>query len=164
MGMFGKGVGVLAKGIGSTTPSFVIEDFGDPEPPPLHPFFVQLFRDGSAWKYRVIPGTVNSKVPTLNDVRIDTPEPLTPVGTIGESGFVFIECTHEDGENFPVTAKIEFAEALPPDTDEKCHIALASFELAGGRARKLGQFVETSLWAERLKCGTNTAEYYVSRS
>jgi hypothetical protein len=129
-----------------------------------HPFLVRLFKEGSTWKFKVVPGTVNSKVPTINDVKIDTPAPLTPAGTISASGYVYIECTYEEGSGFPITAKIEYATTVPADTDTKSHVNLASVELASGKAKKLAQFVSTSLWGERLKCGSSTAEYYYSRA
>jgi hypothetical protein len=60
MGMLGKGVGVLAKGIGSGTPSFVMED-RDPDLPP-RPFDVTAFSDvvdgNTRWWLKIKPGSV----------------------------------------------------------------------------------------------------------
>jgi hypothetical protein len=59
MGMLGKGVGVLAKGIGSGTPSFVLEDAADPA---ARPFQVSAFADyengNKRWWLRIKPGHI----------------------------------------------------------------------------------------------------------
>lgn len=161
---FGKGVGVLSKGIGSGSPAFVLEDAGDADEAP-HPFLVTVHKSGGSWHFKVVPGTVNSLVPILGSSTLDSlPSPTGSIGSV--SGYVYLECKYTEGEAFPVAAdlKVQYDTAVPADTDTMSHVALAYIDYTGTFPRKTAQFVRTSLWGERLKCGDNPAEYFYTRA
>lgn len=162
MGMLGKGVGVLAKGIGSGTPSFVLDAIPDPESPP-HPYKVTVYKDGATWKAKVYPGSINGQTSTMGGTPLDDATP--PTTTISASGYLYLEVTHTDGSAFPVSSTVQFDTTVPtPNTDTKAYIGLAYIEYTGTSAKKMSQLVTTSLWGERLKCGTSTAEYFFAAS
>jgi hypothetical protein len=128
-----------------------------------HPFKVILVKDGTTWKFKVVPGTVNSKVPTLDGTLLDAATP--PTKSLGSaSGYVYLDLEYEEGLGFPKTALVKYETTVPADTDTKSHVALAYVDFTGSIPKKTAQYVSTSLWGERLKCGSSTAEYYFSRA
>jgi len=123
-----------------------------------HPFLVTL----KGLKFKVYPGTVNSVMAKLDSTYLDnTP---APEKTISASGVVYLECSHTDGSAFPVTVDVKYNTSVPASTDSKLYIHIATINVASGKATKTAQVVKTSLWTERLKCGDDDAEYYVSQS
>ena len=128
-----------------------------------HPFKVILVKDGTTWKFKVVPGTVNSKVPTLDGTLLDNnPAPAKSLGSA--SGYVYLDMTYNEGSGFPDTFTVEYDTSVPADTDTKAHVALAYIDFSSAIPKKTAQYVSTSLWGERLKCGSSTAEYYFSRA
>ena len=129
-----------------------------------HPFKIKFKYDNGSWKFYVVPGTVNSKMPTLKNLgRLDTnPRPMSAVSVNAED--VYLVCPFVENEAFPKDPKVETDTTTPADTDEFAHITIGSIQLVDGRPVRLSQVVETSLWIERLKCGDDDAEYYVARS
>lgn len=129
-----------------------------------HPFKIKFVKSESGWKYYVIPGTVNSKMPTLQELgpldNSPRPESTVPNNQL----MVYIECPYDEEEDFPFNPKIEADTEPPPDSDEKAYIVIGSIGMENGRPRKYSQVIETSLWIERLKCGSEEAEYFVARS
>jgi hypothetical protein len=128
-----------------------------------HPYKVTVYKDGSTWKAKVYPGSINGQTSTLGGQPLDaTPAPTT---TISASGYLYLEVTHTDGSAFPVSSEVKFDTTVPtPNTDTKAYIGLAYVEFSGTSAKKMSQLVTTSLWGERLKCGTSTAEYFFAAS
>lgn len=128
-----------------------------------HPFYVRLVKVSSAWHFKVTPGTVNSQVPTLDGTLLDAnPAPSKSIGSA--SGYVYLDMTYTEGSGFPDTFTVEYDTAVPADTDTKAHVALAYIDFSAATPKKTAQYVSTSLWGERLKCGSSTAEYYFSRA
>jgi len=124
-----------------------------------HPFKVTL----SGLKFKVVPGTVNSVMPTLDGTALDNA--TAPEKTISASGHVYLECVHTAGSNFPVSVAVKFDTATPsPNTDTRLYIHIATIVVTSGAAKKTAQVVTTSLWAEYFKCGSNDPEYYVSQA
>jgi hypothetical protein len=84
----------------------------------------------------------------------------------GASGYVYIECKYTAGQSFPVPAdlKVMYDTTVPADTDTMAHINLAYIDFSGTNPKKTSQNVSTSLWGERLKCGSNPAEYFFCRA
>jgi len=157
----GKAVGVFVKGQGGPAP-IVEAEFNYSEDDANHPYKVFLKKDGASWKARVYPGSVNGQTSTMGGNPLDaTPAPLT---TISASGYLYLEVTHTDGENFPVSSTVEFDTTVPENTDTKAYIGIAYIEYTGTTAKKQSQLIETSLWGERLKCGSSPAEYFFSRA
>jgi len=128
-----------------------------------HPYKVTLFKDGATWKAKVYPGSINGQTSTMGGTPLDDATP--PTTTISASGYLYLEVTHTDGSAFPVSSTVQFDTAVPtPNTNTKAYIGLAYINYSGGIAKKQSQLVTTSLWGERLKCGTSTAEYFFAAS
>lgn len=123
-----------------------------------HPFLVKL----SGLKFKVVPGTVNSKMPTLDGTALDAKP--APEKTISASGHVYLKCAHSSGTAFPNTVTVEYATTVPADDDTYGYVDLATIVVASGDATKTAQPVRTSLYGDRLKCGSSTAEYFFSRA
>jgi len=132
---------------------------------PLHPFYVSLLKVSGAWHFKVVPGTINSLVPFLETSPLDSnPAPTKSLGSA--SGYVYIECKYTSGQSFPVPAdlKVMYDTTVPTDTDTMAHVNLAYIDFSGTTPKKTAQYVSTSLWGERLKCGSNPAEYFFCRA
>ena len=127
-----------------------------------HPYKVTLRKDGSTWKAKVYPGSINGQTSSMDSQPLDASP--APEKTIAASGYLYLEVTHTDGEDFPVSSTVEFDTTVPENTDTKAYIGLAYINFSGTVATKQSQLVETSLWGERLKCGSSAAEYFFSRA
>lgn len=123
-----------------------------------HPFKVTL----SGLKFKVVSGTVNSKVPTLDGTALDAA--TAPEKTISATGHVYLKCKHTAGVAFPDTVTVQYATSVPADDDTYGYVDIATISVTSGVAKKTAQPVRTSLYGERLKCGSSTAEYYFSRA
>lgn len=123
------------------------------EPSMLHPFLVQLdSTSGGSSTYSIVSGTVNNLVP--NGVS-------TPITVSTGSKFVYIKLPFVT-PNFPANNtdfKWDISTTMPADTDAFGYIKVANINPDGS----VSQFVTGSLWADRIKLGTDTAKYYYSR-
>ena len=128
----------------------------------IHPFFVTLFKDEGANKIKVESGTVNAKMPTLDGTALDAKP--APSKTISATGYVYLKCQYSASGSFPYTVTVEYGSTIPADADEFGYVSIATVNITSGVATKTAQSIRTSLSAERLKCGTNTAEYFFSRA
>lgn len=127
---------------------------------PDHPFKVKL----SGLKFKVVPGTVNSVMPTMDGTSTRLDASPAPEKTITESGYVYLECQHNASQDFPVAVKVKYSTSVPANDEEFLNIHIATINVTSGKATKTAQVVTTSLSAEYLKCGSNPPEYYVSQS
>lgn len=123
-----------------------------------HPFKVTL----SGLKFKVVPGTVNSVMPKLDGTNLDNKP--QPEHTISASGHVYLKCKHTSGVSFPDTVTVEYATTVPADDDTYAYVDLATIVVTSGKSSKTSQPVRTSLYGERLKCGSSTAEYFFARA
>lgn len=147
-----------------------------------HPFKVYLSEiDGSDYKISVIPGMVNN----LDPQAFETQELLTdvprPKGTLAFNGdglsWVYLRCGPEPevpGEEVLYPDPDPISDGYPmvitsdqqkTDDDDYGYILLAKAELktpeGGGTAYvELTQYVRSSLWSERFKCGDALAVYW----
>jgi hypothetical protein len=155
------GVGYTVNRIGGRA-SLVIDLDGVGATAAPHPYQVFLKKDGSTWKARVYPGSINGQTSSMGGSPLDaSPAPLK---TISASGYLYLEVTHTDGQDFPVSSTVEFDTTVPSNTNTKAYIGLAYIDYTGSKATKQSQLVETSIWGERLKCGSSDAEYFFSRA
>lgn len=122
-----------------------------------HPFKVRL----SGLKFKVTPGTVNSKMPTLDGTALDAG--TAPEKTISATGHVYLKCKHTAGVAFPDTVTVEYATTVPTDDDTYGYVDIATITVTSGVAKKTSQAISTSLYGDRLKCGSDPAAYYFSR-
>lgn len=156
MTMLGKGVGLLAKGIGSGSPSYVLQE--QVEEPILHPFRVTFRMDGLSIKARVRAGTVNNIVPTIDDTELDATTP--PELTITGDGTHRIYIKGEVGGSpvfFPDTVTIVSTTSTYTDTDSAGYLQIASITVNGGKVTALSQFVYASQILIRAKPGEDAA-------
>jgi hypothetical protein len=123
-----------------------------------HPFKVTL----KGLKFKVVPGTVNSKMPTLDGTALDAA--TAPEKTISATGHVYLKCAHSAPTSFPSTITVEYDTTVPADSDTYAYVDLAEIAVSSGKAVKMSQPVRTSLYGERLKCGSSTAQYFFSRA
>ena len=123
-----------------------------------HPFKVKV----SGLKFKVTAGTVNSKMPTLDGTALDAG--TAPEKTISATGHVYLKCKHTAGVSFPDTITVEYGASVPSDTDTYAYVDVATITVTSGAGRKTAQVVETSLYGDRLKCGTDPAAYFFARS
>jgi len=122
-----------------------------------HPFKVRL----SGLKFKVTAGTVNSKMPTLDGTALDAG--TAPEKTISSTGHVYLKCAHSSGAAFPNTVTVEYASSVPADDDTYGYVDIATITVTSGAAKKTSQAISTSLYGDRLKCGSDPAAYYFSR-
>lgn len=125
-----------------------------PEPPFGfdHPFKVTLLSESAGlYTYSIQSGTVNNVVPgnILSDI------------TVSAFAYdVWLKVPYLS-PNFPDAGGFEWdiGTPIPSDTDTEGYIKIA--EVNGAT---ITQFVTGSLWADRLKMGTQTAQYYFART
>jgi hypothetical protein len=154
-----------------------------------HPFqVVPLGPEGSNFRYRVIPGTVNNLVPELDDVvsgadvlldRTAAGEPNPPIGQLSidtstKQSWIYLRCgpdaaspytypdTNISNAGYPkvISSTVELS-----DSATYAYILLAKFDMDSATAPTTGvlsQFVTNSLWTERFKCGSSAAVYWWS--
>ena len=156
MGHIGKSVGILAKGIGSSSPSFVLEDLGDEFLP--HPFQVSAYKDGSNVKVKVRAGTVNNLVPTISSTALDaaTPPELTLTGDATHR--IYLKASSASPPVFfPDTIVVESQTSDQTDGNTNGYLKIASVVVSGGAITAVNQFVYASQVLVRAKPGTSTA-------
>jgi len=117
-----------------------------------HPFEVKRSGMAESTVWSICTGTVNNIVPN----------PAFDTFTM-EDGFVWLRVQYDSGSgSFPATGAYgiiaEHGPAVPADTDDYGYIAIAQIT-----ADEVTQLVTGSLWADRLKLGTDTATYYFAR-
>jgi hypothetical protein len=156
--ILGKGVGVLAKMSGSTSPSFVLADQPDPEPTLKHPFQVKPFKDGNTIKVRVRAGTVNNLVPKIGSDPLDKdPAPAATLDGDGTHRIYLKASTASPPVFFPDTVVVETATSDTADTDSNGYLLLATVVVDNERIISTNQFVYASQVLVRAKPGSATA-------
>lgn len=164
-------------------------DTSDPFPSPdtrgLHPLQIYGLRYDTATNtafYKVYPGTVNNLVPQIEEdpsvwVKLDrltsgVPDP--PEGVITTSaGLYYIylrtgpDATTNDFPSSDDTSarypRIISVGTVQTDTNTEGYILLAHGSISGSNVITNYQDVSSSLWADRIKLGTATAQYYYAR-
>lgn len=146
---------------------------------PPHPFKVIAANlpashpDGPFGCVRVVFGTVNSVVPTiedyvtLDDVALDgttdTP-PRSPILGCSESGGVWLKTNWVGDDPFKYLDTVEvvfFASASPPEDDEETSYSLlANVVVVGNAVTEVFQSTTSSRDVTRFKCGTAPAMYF----
>lgn len=157
MTILGKGVGVLAKGIGSGSPSFVMEDRPDPEI--IHPFKVTVYKDGTNFVAKVRAGTVNNLVPKIGTEYLDaSPQPSLTFTGSGYKDIVLEAAVGDPPVFFPATVTVQVkTRGTYPDTDENGYLVLASVNIVDGAIVSFTQHVYASQVLMRAKPGASTA-------
>ena len=157
MGMFGKGVGVLAKGIGSGTPSFVLQD--QPDPDIIHPFKITAYKDSNNnLKARVRAGTANNLIPILDGDDMDIVPP--PELTLTDNATNRIYLKAEKGASpvfFPDTLSVITSTSVQSDTNTEGYLLLGSVVTSSGKVTAVNQYVYASQVVVRAKPGSATA-------
>jgi hypothetical protein len=110
-----------------------------------HPFqvhFAGIVDEASS--FIICSGMVNNIVPSNIDETITMYD-----------GFIWLKCTANDENDFPIEVTVEFGTDVPADTDTEAYVAISN--IVNGKSNQL---LMSSLWADRIKVGTNTATYY----
>jgi len=136
----------------------LVIDTGDKAEAADHPFKVKL----KGLKYTVVPGTVNNIGAKIGGTTLETVP--APEGTISATCYVYLECQHNAGAAFPVKVDVKTGTTVPASSEEFMYVSLAYIEVTSGKAKKVAQYVETSLSAEYFKCGTADPEYFTART
>lgn len=152
-----------------------------------HPFKViniQYDSAGSAWTYQVVPGTVNNLVAQILEdsvwVKLDRTAAgvpdwpvsvLDPFDATTHKCYIYLRAGRDATTNeFPNTddtsaeyPRIINSDVELADTDTYGYVLLAVATEAAGPSISVVQYVTGSLWANRIKLGTNTARYFYAR-
>ena len=152
-----------------------------------HPFkVINVTYDvpGTAWLYQVVPGTLNNVVAQIEEdsvwVKLDRTTSgvpdwpvsvMTPFDATTKECFIYLragkDATTNDfpsnddtSSNYPriINSDVELA-----DPDTYGYVLLAKATEATGPSISVVQYVTGSLWADRIKLGTDTAQYYDAR-
>ena len=136
--------------------------------------------------YQICPATVNNLMPQVyNDVEekfeylddLTTGYKLILDFASTSSCFIYLRAGPDPSTNdFPAQAPISPYDpddpyptvfntggALPADTDTYGYVLLAKVNALGSGVYSVDQYVTGSLWGDRIKLGTDTAQYYYAR-
>ena len=177
----GAGYGFTSSGFGFSLDTInpFQEDAGD-TCIPLRINYKGYNPTGSTHSFGVCVGTINNLVPQLLEdgvwVKLDrlvSGEPSPPVSVFNfTSGLTYIYLKSGKGTSgeFPDSdtttvnyPRIESSGTVLADTDTFGYILLAHGSANASNVLTLYQNVTGSLWADRLKLGTLTAQYYYAR-
>jgi hypothetical protein len=121
------------------------------EPSDMHPFkVIHVETTGGLSEYSIVSGTVNNV----------TPGNIASTITVSTSTYeVWVKAPFASGL-FPNPTGFEWniGTPLPADTDAEGYIRIATVNGA-----TVTQYVTGSLWADRIKMGSQTATYYYAR-
>lgn len=152
-----------------------------------HPFkVINVTYDvpGTAWLYQVVPGTLNNVVAQIEEDSVwvvldrttsgvpDWPvSVMTPFDATTKKCYIYLragkDATTNDfpsdddtSSNYPriINSDVELA-----DTNTYGYVLLAVATEATGPSISVVQYVSGSLWGDRIKLGTDTAQYYYAR-
>lgn len=105
----------------------------------------------------VFPGSVNGVMPKISGDYLDAA--TRPKLNISVSGFVYVKVTRAEGEVFPATVAIEFANEVPANTKTTGHLAIASVTKTNN-SLTISQLVTQSLIVGRQGYGEDAAFFY----
>ena len=150
------------------------------------PFKVHDIKDLAEFRtYEICPGTINNRMPQVfNTVTeaweyLDDLTPgyqLIPEFTTGEcwvalrvgketaSPYAFPAPTPEGGADDPYPRIItQGTDPAGSDSDLYSFVTIAKITEVGGGVYTIDQYITGSLWGDRIKLGTQTAQYYYAR-
>lgn len=153
-----------------------------------HPFkVVNITYDtaGSAWLYQVVPGTLNNLVAQIDEdsvwVKLDRTTAggvpdwpvsvMTPFDSTTHQCYIYLrsgkDTTSNDYPSSDDTAnqypRIINSDVPLSDTDSYGYLLLAIATEAAGPSITVNQYVTGSLWADRIKLGSQVAQYFYAR-
>lgn len=147
-------------------------DGGCEHPFQFHPFTVSDGGEGYLFRANVCAGMVNNLVPWDDVGPSKMKLPATIDFTIYADTYIYLrlgtEAYASNDPVFPVTddtdeyyPTIVQSQTTLTDTDEYCYILMGVARNIGNNATfTIDQTISGSVWAERLKIGTDTARYY----
>lgn len=163
--MLGPGVGyTFTNGTGGM--SLVIDDAPAPA---ATPFTVTKAKLAGSDIVKIVPGMVNDVIPLINGVLMTDPA-HTPLPMPGAAGLyvVAVQCNADPAPaSFPkIDSEIVIEPYPTTNTDTEAYLPLAILTItaapSGGLNVVVNQSVGGSQWGDRLKCGSNPAEYFFS--
>ena len=159
------------------------------EEEPCSPFKVKNVKEETSGESTIVtfdicPGTINNLMPQVYNTISEDWEYLDDL-TSGyklvlefdstSSSIVYLRSGPDPFTNaYPQTAPSGGADdpypriystgtTLDADTDALAYLAIAKVNALGSGVYSVNQYVTGSLWADRIKLGTNTATYYYAR-
>jgi hypothetical protein len=156
---------------------------------PCFPFKVKNVKEETSGESTIVtfdicPGTVNNLMPQVYNTITEEWEYLDDL-TAGyklvlefdstSSSFVYLRSGPDATTNaFPATTPAGGTDdpypriystgtALDTDTDAFAYLAIAKVNALGSGVYSVDQYVTGSLWGDRVKLGTNTAQYFYAR-
>jgi hypothetical protein len=163
--MLGPGVGyTFTNGTGGM--SLVIDDAPAPA---ATPFTVTKAKLAGSDIVKIVPGMVNDVIPLINGVLMTDPA-HTPLPMPAAAGLyvVAVQCNADPAPaSFPkIDSEIVIEPYPTTNTDTEAYLPLAILTITaapgGGLNVVVNQSVGGSQWGDRLKCGSNPAEYFFS--
>jgi hypothetical protein len=134
----------------------------------LPPFTVYLTKSEDADAVGVTVGTVNNVIPYINGVLMTDPTYPPILLPTGDGLYqIVVKCKADPSPaSFPkLDSEIKVETYPTTNTDDYGFIALANIIITtvdGKKQITVNQLVGGSQWGDRLKCGSNTAEYFFS--
>lgn len=133
------------------------------------PFTVSVVLEGSNWKYRVFPGTLNNVIPKMGSPSVPLTNNPAPTATFGKSEaenqleYIYIASSPSSEDPYfpdPNNCKIINDSSPQTDDDSNSYLLIATVNQKTGAVT---QMVNSSLWGSRFKCGAEQATYWYSR-
>lgn len=152
----------------------------------VHSIVEETVGETTTVTYQICPGVINNLMPQVYNETEEVFEYLDDL-TAGyklildfastSSCFIYLRAGPDPTTNdFPAQAPISPYDpddpyptvfntggALPADTDTFGYVLLAKVNSLGSGVYSVDQYVTGSLWGDRIKLGTNTAQYYYAR-
>ncbi|WP_353209872.1 hypothetical protein [Sphingorhabdus sp.] len=141
-------------GFENNNPSFFIAGGCTPGDVCEHPFQVHKNSEAEGTAtYSVCEGMVNNIIPSNITDTFDV--------VVGEEAYIWVAVGNTGTAPFvlfpdPDNVTVDSGATVPPDTDALGYIAIAHIQTDG----TVAQLVTGSVWASRIKIGTNTAQYF----
>ena len=158
---FQPGVGYTVNQTGGAVSLTIEQPWGFWTKP--HPFTVSCFKDGSDFKVRVIPGTINNIEPQMSGDQLSAvPAPTMNIGYSASPATEYIYLlmpadTSTSPATWPDGPTVIHDSAPQTSTDAQAYLLLATVDISTG---VVSQSVSGSQWGERYKCGANDAVYF----
>lgn len=147
-----------------------------------HPFKVYLAGNiEGIWYFSCTPGLINNIDPTIQQqdgsikLMTDLPQPISPFSFNVTTGncYIVLNTSNSSGNPWPYSGAsygssphypiVGGVSSLPSDTSDEAWLVLAMAHKDGSDNITINQYVTGSLWGDRIKVGTDTAQYFYAR-
>ena len=136
-----------------------------------HPF--RVYEDSTAEGQailKVTPGTLNNIFPTINGTAVGETGAHFSLPSSDSIIYLTIPASQSSGAAFPAgtpTITLAGGSTIPSKTETTAYVGIAKIKatpVEGGQpVLEISPLVSGSLWGERFKCGSSSAEYWFSQ-